>query len=188
MHVTTSDYESWVEDVDALCLTVVADCSPEEAARVVALHELAEFADVAAAEQWVTQAVHYDRSWFATGTIDGRTFVWEDNGWQGVTEPTATRLAGGGALASMFWNVESAMKLVVFDAGRVIRSFDPLFHDDVEPPAPVVGRPLDAEAGLDWEDAPRLSGLAVIARVCGTPPVQPSWLTLPGVRFWAHRF
>ena len=87
----------------------------------------------------------------------------------------------------MFWNVNAAMTFRAGRDGRVIRHFDPLFHDD---PAPAldIGPTFDAEAGLDWPAAPRTSGLALLSAVTGVAPVDPSLLDVRGVRHWAHRF
>src|SRR5664280_2960831 len=88
----------------------------------------------------------------------------------------------------MFWNVNSVMTFLAAEHGVVTRQFDPLFHDDDPPPTVDLGLRLPAEAGLDWEASPRTSGLSLLATLTGTEPAQPSWLTVPGVRFWGHRF
>jgi hypothetical protein len=62
------------------------------------------------------------------------------------------------------------------------------FHDDNRPPTVDLGTSLDAEGGLDWEDSPRQSGLALLASMVGTGPIEPSWLSGAGVRFCGHRF
>jgi len=185
--VVVNDSGSWIEGCDALCLTLTRTPA-DEAVLLLALSDLSEFPDVDAAEAWVEQATAYDRAWFATGTIDGWTFVWEENGWQGVMPEVALRLAGGGLLVSAFWNVNALMSFLVVDCGSLLRQFDPLFHDDKEPPTESVGMGLEAEAGLDWKRAPRLSSLTLLSTIGGTRSVAPSWLKEPGVRFWAHRF
>jgi len=182
-----SDSEAWTDNWDALCVTVTR-AAPEEAARLIALADFSEFPTSDAADDWSRESTSYDRAWFATGAVDGWTFVWETNGWQGVTVDSALRLANGGPLVSMYWNVNSVMSFLALDHGVILRQFNPLFHNDMAPPTPVIGKALDSEAGLDWDLAPRLSALTVLSLTTGTRAVSPSWLREAGVRFWGHRF
>lgn len=184
--VMVSDSGSWTDAWDALCVTLTLSLGPGEAARLMALGEFEAFPDLSSAEAWVSQSETYDRAWFATGAVDDWTFVWEANGWQGVTPDVALRLADGGPLLSMFWNVNSVMSFLAMDGGQVVRQFDPLFHDE-QPPTDDVGAPLSSESGLEWEEAPRLSGLALLSVLAGTAAVDPSWLSTSGTRFWGHR-
>jgi hypothetical protein len=183
----TNDSESWTEQWDAVCVTVTRLTGPEAAQRI-ALGELTEFPDVDAAEQWVAASADFDRAWFAIGTIDDWTFIWEANGWQGSLPEVALRLADSGPLASLFWNVNAVMSFLAMDGGVVLRQFDPLFHDDEHPPTEDFGAPRAIEAGLDWTNAPRLSGLQLLAATAGVRDVDPSWLEAPHVQFWGHRF
>lgn len=183
-----TDEGSWTDAWDALCVTVVASLTPTEAAQAIALADFSEFAGPTAAEAWVMDSETYDRSWFATGRVGAWTFIWESNGWQGATPEVALRAAGRGPLASMFWNVNSVMAYLSIDGGSVIRQFDPLFRGDHAAPTVEVGDPLAGEDGLDWETAPRLSGLALLGSLARVGPPDPSWLELPGTSFWGHRF
>ena len=182
-----TDEDEWVAGWDALCVSLVRPLTAIDAAQAIAQAHVQEFADRQAAEDWVFGSEEYDRSWFATGEVDGWTFVWETNGWQGVNGENVVRLSDRGDLYSTFWNVNSVMSFVVATHGRVIRQFDPLFHDDASASLDV-GPRLDAEEGLDWEDSPRTSGLTLLSQAAGVRPVTPAWLDAPGVHFWAHRF
>jgi len=183
----TDDSTSWTEQWDALCVTVSRLTGPEAAQRI-ALGELTEFPDVGATEQWIDASADFDRAWFATGTVDNWTFLWEANGWQGSLPEVALGLADGGPLASLFWNVNAVMSFLALDDGIVRRQFDPLFHDDENPPTEDIGAPSAIEAELDWANAPLLSSLQLLAATAGIRDVDPSWLETPDVRFWGHRF
>jgi hypothetical protein len=183
-----SDDETWTANWDALCASLLRPLSAEEAARAIALEDFTPFPDRESAEDWVSQSETYDTAWFATGQVDGWTFIWEANGWQGATPENADRLSQRGSLVSMFWNVNSLMTFIAAEDGVVTRQFDPLFHDDDPSQTGDVGPRHPFEAGLDWEESPRMSGLALLATLTGTEPAQPSWLSAPGVRFWGHRF
>lgn len=183
-----SDDDSWIVDWEGLCVSLVRPLSPEEAAKSIALADFHSFEDRRAAETWVEQSATYDTSWFATGEIDGWTFLWEANGWQGVTPEKAIRLAGSGVLYSIFWNVNSQMTFLAVEDAMVIRQFDPVFHDQATPPTAEVGARLAAEAELDWEGTPRTSGLSLLASLTGVAPIEPLCLVASDVRFWGHRF
>lgn len=102
-------------------------------------------------------------------------FSWpgRPTGGRGTTPGTATRLAGTGLLYSMFWNVNSLMTFLAVDDGLVTRQFDPLFRDDVPPPTVEIGVRLEAEAELDWDGSPRMSGLSLLASLSGVAPFSP---------------
>ena len=183
-----SDDETWTANWDVLCVSLLRPLSAEDAAQAIALEGFTRFPDRESAEDWVSGSETYDAVWFATGRVDGWTFIWEANGWQGASPENAARLSQGGSLVSMFWNVNSLMTFIAAEDGVVTRQFDPLFHDHDPPPTDDVGPRHPSEAGLDWEESPRLSGLALLATLTGTEPAHPSWLSAPGVRFWGHRF
>jgi hypothetical protein len=183
-----SDDETWTANWDALCVSLLRPLSAEEAARAIALEDFTPFPVRESAEDWVRGSETYDTAGFATGHADAWTFIWEANGWQGATPENADRLSRGGSLVSMFWNVNSLMTFLAAEAGAVTRQFDPLFHDDDPSPTDDIGPRHPSEAGLDWEDSPRVSGLELLATLTGTGPAQPTWLSAPGVRFWGHRF
>jgi hypothetical protein len=182
-----TDDDTWVGGWDALCVTLVRGLTPEEAAEAIALADFQGFENRLSAANWVVASDDYDRSQFATGEVQGWTFIWEENGWQGVAREEGRLLGEASELYSMFWNLNAVMTFLAGRDGRVIRHFDPLFHDDPEP-ALDIGPAFDAEAGLDWPGAPRTSGLALLSALTGVAPVDPSLLDAAGVRFWAHRF
>jgi len=182
------DDETWAANWDALCVSLLRPLSAQEAAQAIALEDFTPFPDRESAEGWVGESETYDRAWFATGQVDGWTFIWESNGWQGATPANAARLSQSGSLVSTFWNVSSLMSFIAAEDGVVTRQFDPLFHDEDPSPTGEVGPRHPFEDGLDWEDSPRMSGLALLATLTDTPPAQPSWLAAPDVRFWGHRF
>lgn len=78
------------------------------------------------------------------------------------------------------------MRFLAAENGNTTRQFDPLFHDDDASPPGDLGTPLADEAALDWRESPQGSGLTLMTKLARTAPVQPSWLTLPDVRFWGH--
>ncbi len=182
-----TDDDTWVGGWDALCVTLVRGLTPEEAAEAIALADFQEFENRLSAANWVSASDDYDRSQFATGDVQGWTFIWEENGWQGVAREEGRLLGEASELYSMFWNVNAVMAFLAGREGNVIRHFDPLFHDDPEPSLDI-GPRFEAESGLDWSEAPRFSGLALLSAVTGVSPVDPSLLDGAGVRLWAHRF
>jgi hypothetical protein len=182
-----TDDDTWVAGWDALCVTLVRGLTAVEAAEAIALEDFHGFGSRGLAADWVFDSGDYNRSQFATGEVDGWTFIWEENGFQGVAREDGRLLGAASELYSMFWNVNAVMAFVAGREGRVLRHFDPLFHDDPEPSLNI-GAPFDAEAGLEWSEAPRASGLALLSAVTGVSPLDPSLLDAPGARFWAHRF
>ena len=68
-----------------------------------------------------------------------------------------------GRVVTVFWNVNAVMRVVVADAGRVTRSFDPLMPEDSE------GRPLAEELGLPFgaPGRPRSAILQLAERLTG---------------------
>ena len=114
--------------------------------------------------------------------------MWEDNGFQGADPERAVAVAAETTFVSMFWNVNSVMSVTLAQTGRIVRRFDPLFHDHDPSPVRVSGDPLPKEAGLDWDFQPRMSGLAVLSRVTGTEQAGPACLSISGVSFWGHTF
>ena len=182
------DDDTWTGAYDGLCVSLVRGPDPAAAVRALCPPDLASFPSAATASDWVRDTAAYDRTWLATGWVGDWTFVWEDNGFQGADPERAAILAANATFASIFWNVNSLMSFTLAEHGRIVRQFDPLFHDDDPSPVPATGDPLPEETGLDWETEPRLSGLTVLSRVTGTEPVSPAWLSLPGVTFWGHKF
>lgn len=181
-----TDDDNWVGGWDALCVTLVRGLTPVEAAEAIAREDFRGFVSRVSAADWVFDSEDYDRSQFATGEVDGWTFIWEENGFQGVAREEGRLLGAATELYSMFWNVNAVMAFLAGRDGHVIRHFDPLFHDDQEPSLDIGAR-FDAESGLDWSEAPRASGMALLSAVTGVAPVDPSLLDAAGVRFWAHR-
>jgi len=179
--------EDWTTACDALCVTLLRPLSPAAAAKSLGRGDFTSFPDRASAELWVDGSATYDAAWFATGRIGTWTFIWEANGWQGSLVENAVRLSADGSLVSTFWNVNSDMTFLVMEAGEVTRQFDPVFHDHDQSPTTVVGDPIQFEADLDWMSAPRMSGLALLARLTGTDLANPSWLSASDVFFWGHR-
>jgi hypothetical protein len=141
-----SDDDGWTGDWVALCVSLLRPLSPEQVAHSIALTDFQSFPDRETAETWVDESETYNRSWFATGEIDDWTFLWESNGWQGVTPENVDRLAGTGELYSLYWNVNAVMTFLAVENGLVTRQFDPLFHDVLDHPLAVeVGARLAAE-------------------------------------------
>jgi hypothetical protein len=68
-----------------------------------------------------------------------------------------------GRLVTVFWNVNAVMRVVVAEAGRVTRSFDPLMPEDSE------GTPLAEEDGLSFGEPgrPRSASLHLAERLTG---------------------
>jgi hypothetical protein len=173
----------WLETWDAVCVTLVRTLPPRDAAAAFSdggVHEFATFDD---AQAWACDEDTEDtlRVAVAAGTVGGWTFLWEDNGFQGVTKQLAVSLsAGSGESVSMFWNVNGVTSFMATRDGVVTRWFEPSFHDE-ETEGETVGAPLPAEAVIDWESEPVSAGLQLLAAVTGTEVANPSWLRRPGV-------
>ncbi|WP_084102395.1 DUF6461 domain-containing protein [Demequina sp. NBRC 110051] len=185
------DAQSWVATWDALCVSVTRN-SPARVTAAIAGSDLREFADQDSASNWLRDdhgSRRFDpRGWFATGTVDDWTFVWEDNGYQGITPATAFKMADGHRLESMFWNVNLQMRFIEVRDRAVTRNFVPFAWGQEWSWVGELGEPLPGEADLAWVDAPQLSGLALLSMTAGIRAVFPDWLDLPDTRFWGHYY
>src|SRR3954453_13711547 len=147
------DALDWVEDYDALCVTLVRGMNPADALASLLQGDGRPFGTRAEAEDWVAASEDYDRNWLAAGEVDGWTFIWEENGWRGADPDTAANFSRQCLAVSGFWKLNAVMSFVVGGGGEVRRPFDPLFHDDSPAPTTEVGERLPDEAGFDWQES-----------------------------------
>ncbi|MFT4228313.1 DUF6461 domain-containing protein [Micropruina sp.] len=181
-----TDDDGWTGSNEAACISLSTGCTPERLRDVLAGPGATEFPSQDEADAWVMDSDRYDRSWSAFGWCQGVAVAWEDNGFAGTDPDNARTLCADGRFASMFWNVNSVMQFSYLSDGRVLRQFDPLFHDEDEDPNQV-GEALSAESGLDWSAAPVRSGLALLSSLFGIAAITPTILAAPGVRFFGYR-
>lgn len=179
-----TDEDGWVARDLYACISLASGCTPERLRDVLVGEPLREFPSESEADAWVLDSDRYDRCWSAFGRHHGVAIAWEDNGFAGSDVGRALSLSDDGAFASMYWNVNAVMEFTHASGGRLVRRFDPLFHDD---PDDQDGEPLPAEAGLDWSAAPIRSGLSALSRLFGVPPIRPRILRRPGMRFFGYR-
>lgn len=180
-----TDDDGWTADYLAACISLCT-ATPERLRDVLVGPAAREFGSADEAESWVVDSDRYDRSWSAFGWYQGVAVAWEDNGFAGTDPDNARKLSADGRFASMFWNVNSVMQFSYLSNGRVLRQFDPLFHDDDED-VNQVGEALGAESGLDWSAAPVRSGLSLVSSLFGIAALTPTILAAPGVRFFGYR-
>lgn len=186
--VALSDEDSWTAEYDAVCISLIQGVVPNDARDVMCPEGSYEFDSRDEVEAWVLDSESYDRAWLAVGEVRGLTFLWEQSGWAGADPALARAVSERGSFQGMFWNVNSVMNFLLARQGVLLRQFDPLFHDDDPSPVSEVGDRLSEEVGLDWESAPRLSGLEVLSRLTGVDPVSPVLLEAPEVRFFGRHF
>lgn len=169
----------WVEDYEAVCVSLVQGMSPEEAVAKLTAGRARAFPTRVAAEDWVADSDDYDRNWIVAGRVGDWTFIWEDNGFQGSLEEVAARMSVRSPFVSVFWNVNAVEAFTYARDGHVVRQFDPYAHDDDAG----TGDALPAESGLDWDDA-EVSMLRLQAAITGEPIANMSWLGAAGVSYW----
>jgi hypothetical protein len=168
---------AWFDEYPALTVTLVEGGDPAALVRTMYGEELRPAATKAAADR----AAADDGTWVAAGKIDGWTFVWEDDGWQGSDLAKAEALSRGTRLVSAFWNANDVALATVANNGRVTRQFDRVSRTE---PDRALGSALPDEGWLDWDHDWTGAMLTLQSRLTGLPLANPSWLDDAGVRFW----
>lgn len=180
--------ENWLYWNEASCITVVDGVAPADAALAISKGTARSVPDRQAAED-VIFSDSGDETWLASGTIDGHTFVWEDNGFGCADSAVAKKLSRSGTYASMYWNVNSLMSFVLADRGRVGAEFEALYAPDKKSWKAMTVAGATKVSTSAWEAHPREAGLAAQAEIFGLDaPASADWLELPGVEFWAATF
>ena len=189
----TLEESDWTEENFASCISIVEGVSPDEAVHTISGGSAQRFSSREEAEAWSREEdeddPHAVRIWVAAGDIDGRTFVWEDNGFGGSDENTAERLSFAGAFVSMYWNVNSLMTFTFAKKGRVEMQFEALYAPDDDQWRLFESEGATRVADDDWEEAPEAHGLALQAQLLGLPAaVGPALLDDPDVEYWGTSY
>lgn len=135
------DY-SWAKQIEAICITVIRggdrrvvleafDAKPESEHQV-------DFATADA--EWAVGKVTL-QLW----NVGEHLVVVEPNGFFGSLPQTLLPMVKRKDAVAVFWNVSAHMRVLVVEAGKIVRDFDPLLYDDG-------GQPLPEEAGLGFGD------------------------------------
>ena len=178
----------WLDDVPALCVSVVVGLPLAEVCARIIHDDDAEFATIDEAARWIDGDWAEPRGWFAIGEIDGAVFVWEDNGWRGSGREVAAALSTGGAFASMYWNVNALSVFTYAREGAVVAQFEALRTPDDSTWTSLTEVGATRVVADDWSAAPWASGLILQSHVLGIEATADrAWLSLPGVRFWVAR-
>jgi hypothetical protein len=145
---------------EAMCITVATRLSPEEV--LLAFGADPHGPTVALAD------LDYGENdpMVAVIPVEGAVVAIEDNGWEGSRPEVLRPLSAGGRAGSMFWNVNSSMRVSVAEAGRLIGSFDPVDPDQRWGDEPAAVDPLIADLDFDAGDWIPL-GMAVVERFTG---------------------
>jgi hypothetical protein len=179
----------WIEPHNAVCLSLLEGVAPAEAVAGLCTNDTIALSGPDEAFEWPARTQRLDSIWVAAGEIDGRTFVWESNGFGGTFPERATALSRRGRFASAYWNVNAYMTFTFATDGKMVTQFDMNWPPETE----IAGLLGDAGVTLAdddvWETRPRATGLLMQAQLLGvSTPADPSWLTLPGVAFWGTSF
>jgi len=186
------DTMEWTYASEAGCISVVDTLTPTEAVRAITSGAARQFDTRAAAEDWVdpdTDVTFGYRDLIVAGEIDGRTFVWEDLGFECSDHGAAKRASRNGTFVSMYWNVDASATLTFARHGRIAAET----YDWMAPAAKdwkVLERhgatPVSEET---WDEDPVRAGLVVQSEIMGLDAMaDPSWRELPGVEFWGAGF
>ena len=181
----TTRLSDWIDDEPALCLSVAVGLSHADVCDRFVGDGDVELATLERAARSVDDGAEA-RTWFATGEVGDAVFVWEDNGWRGSRRDIAEVLSTGGAFASMYWNVNALSAFTYARAGCVVAQFEALWAPDDATWTSLTEVGATRVADDDWFAAPWASGLVLQSQVLGLEThADRSWLSGPGVRFWA---
>ena len=170
---------AWVENDEAVCVSLVRGVSPKRAVRLLTRGDVQPLAGQAQADQWIDSG-SLDRYWIAVGKIGPWTFLWEDNGYDGSLPGIAKRLSVGTSMVSFYWNVNAVERFIYAADGRIVRAFDPV----LDKRSGGIGNPLRREASLRWRNRPETSMVRLQASITRQPLANPGLLSRPGVTFW----
>lgn len=179
----------WLESHDSVCLSLLEGVTPADAVAGLCPKETILLSGPDEAFAWPAWTGELNSIWVAAGEIEGRTFVWESNGFGGAFPERATALSRHGRFASAYWNINAYMTFTYATGGELVAQFDM----NGPPEAEIAGLLVDAGVTLadddEWEARPRATGLSMQAQLLGlSAPADPSWLSLPGVAFWGTSF
>ena len=177
----------WIDNAPAVCVSVVIGATDDEACAVIGRPHDIEFASLRGAADWVSGG--YPRFWYATGTVENVSFVWEENGFRGADRDVADALPSSAAFASVYWNVNSLSAFTFARSGEVVTQFEILWAPNEEEWQSLVAAGAERVTDGEWKAAPWERALILQSQVSGSATVaHPSWLELPGVRFWGASF
>lgn len=171
---------AWVEDYEAVCVSLVRGVAPRRAVRLLTAGDAQPLAGRAEAEQWIDEGSDDDRYRIAVGHVGPWTFLWEDNGYDGSLAGVARRLSLVTSMVSFYWNVNADEQFTYAVHGRLVRYFDPVFYKRNGG----VGKRLRKEIGMRWWSHPEVAMVRLQASLTGQPVANPSWLDGPDVTYW----
>lgn len=131
---TPGAYEWLVDDAtlvaDAGCITLIAEVTPEEAARRVG-------ADPSGVVTFSEVDQDEGLSWVSITTADEDTpdtgvVLIEDNGWEGARTEVLAALSEGTSAASVYWNVNGVVRFGCARRGKAICSIELPDPDDLD--------------------------------------------------------
>lgn len=161
------DY-AWLRDYSrskiamAACITVATRLSREDV--------LSAFGADPGSEtlQWSSQVGESVNSTVAVAVAQDAVVAVEYNGWHGAGPEALVPLSRVGRAASVYWNVDSDMKISIAEAGRLLSAFDPADPDRRSGEDPRAVDPfiedLDFATGA-WAE----NGMTVVERFTGVP-------------------
>lgn len=143
---TSSDLERWISGSEIDEAATITVCTGLPVAEVLAAFgardepgSLGEIVNEFSIDPWVA----------VRDLGNGAVLAFEDNGWQGSTEPTLRRASAAGSAASVYWNVEAVQALSFARGGTVLSSTRDFGWVPVpSEPAAVA----EAVVGLDFSD------------------------------------
>lgn len=183
---------AWTRASESGCISVVDDLTPTEAVRAITSGVARKFDSRTAAEAWVDPDVDWTygfRDLIVAGRVDGRTFVWEEFGYECADHGAAKRASRTGRFVSMYWNTDASADLIYARGGRVrAESFDWLPPDQKAWKVLARAGAVPVSDELWAEDTVR-AGLVAQSQIMGLDAMaDPAWLEQPGVEFWGAGF
>jgi len=188
-----SDSDDWMES-HLTCLSVMDGIAPRAAVSAVVDGDRVKFSSEEEAEEWIWDGFDTDpdalRVWAAAGTVDGRTFVWEDNGFSCDDAGKAERLSQSGSFVALYWNLDASTNFIFAKDGRLQTEFDPLVAPDTASWSVLESHGGEHVSDDDWWDrGSEQSALALQAKLMWlSGPADPSWLDDPSVEFWGYTY
>lgn len=158
---------SWVAQATEATIAVVA-ARGTVSQLLERLGPVAEHGNLSFQEALELQGSLYDNDTFdhlavvQCDELPGHGETWavtvEPNGFRASSEESLMQLAAGAPAASFFWNVNAVMRFLWIGDGDLRVAFDPLLEPETAP--------VEA-AGLDFEDQPAPSSMALLERLTG---------------------
>ena len=183
LNPSPSTLTPWWEMIDAVTVTAVSGLGAREVVSRLGGDPRSGFA-LRFREVWADHP--YDGVHLAAqiDELEGQTTVVEPNGWLMSTDSVAAEVSRGSSLISVYWNVNSLMRVVVAVDGRIVRGFDPLLYDH-----PSLGDPLPEEHDLAFgvPGACRLATITLLQRLSGLTWTTEWLLELPHPTWYGLR-